>query len=270
MAFKEHSEFQPPSSPDATIWRYMDLAKFLSLVDRSALFFVRVDKLSDADPFEGYYTTANVEADNIRFEDMPQEWRERTNIRDEQAFRMLLQSNKRIREIAKADRQVSFVSSWHAQEHESAAMWNLYVKSQEGIAVQSTYQRLVDSLQGYEEFEVYIGMVRYIDYNNDFIPLGNALLPYIHKRKSFEHERELRALIWTPQHGKNMIGDPLQNKFRDKSGLYVPVDIERLIKCVYVAPTAPRWIAELVTSVIQKFDVKKDVVQSDLASTPVY
>jgi hypothetical protein len=56
MAFKEHPEFAPPSSPDATIWRYMDFATFLSLLDRSALFFVRLDKLAEVDPFEGYYT----------------------------------------------------------------------------------------------------------------------------------------------------------------------------------------------------------------------
>jgi hypothetical protein len=90
------------------------------------------------------------------------------------------------------------------------------------------------------------------------------------KRKSYEHERELRALIWTPQHGKNAIGDPLVNKFRDLAGLYVPIELEQLITRVYVAPTAPPWIAELLTSVVEKYKLKKVVVQSDLASTPVY
>jgi hypothetical protein len=169
MAFKEHPEFPPPSNPDATIWRYMDLAKFLSLLDRSALFFVRLDKLAEVDPFEGYYTAVNVQADNVRFEEMPEEWRERTGIRDEQTFRMIIEMNKRSRELVKNDRQTTFVSSWHAQEHESAAMWNLYVRSQEGIAVQSTYQRLVNSLAGYGEFEIFIGMMRYIDYQAEFI-----------------------------------------------------------------------------------------------------
>src|SRR5438128_9116768 len=47
--------------------------------------------------------------------------------------------------------------------------------------------------------------------------------PIMYKRKSFEHERELRAAIWTLEHGKNNWG--LDNKFKDVSGLYVPVDI---------------------------------------------
>jgi hypothetical protein len=61
----------------------------------------------------------------------------------------------------------------------------------------------------------------------------------------------------------------LLNKFRDVFGLYVPIDLEELIARVYVAPTAPRWIIELLTSVVEKYKLKKEVVQSDLASTPV-
>ena len=74
----------------------MDLAKLLSLLEKSALFFVRIDKLASIDPFEGYYTTANIQADDIRFEDIPQEWRDRTNIKDEKTFQLIIDSNKRI------------------------------------------------------------------------------------------------------------------------------------------------------------------------------
>src|SRR5574340_1150825 len=123
MAFKEHPEFLPPPNPNATIWRYMDMAKFLSLIDKSALFFVRVDKLASQDPFEGFYTNANVQADNIQFSDMTEEWREQTDIKDEQTFRTIIESHKQIRQVVKAEREVTFVSAWHTQEHESAAMW---------------------------------------------------------------------------------------------------------------------------------------------------
>ena len=39
------SFFVAPGSLEARIWRYTDLAKFLSLFDRSGLFFPRLDKL---------------------------------------------------------------------------------------------------------------------------------------------------------------------------------------------------------------------------------
>ena len=38
---------------DTVLWRYMDFTKFVSLLEKSALFFPRADKLGD--PFEGYW-----------------------------------------------------------------------------------------------------------------------------------------------------------------------------------------------------------------------
>ncbi|MCU4716445.1 hypothetical protein OCE25_29900 [Bacillus cereus] len=43
-------------------------------------------------------------------------------------------------------------------EGESAAMWDLYVKSGEGIAVQTTFGRIKQSLDCREE-DIYIGKV---------------------------------------------------------------------------------------------------------------
>ena len=48
---------QPPGH--AVLWRYMDFTRFLSMLDKGALFFARVDKLGD--PFEGALPRANIE-----------------------------------------------------------------------------------------------------------------------------------------------------------------------------------------------------------------
>ena len=81
MPFKEHPEFLVPGSADAKIWRYMDLAKFLSLLDQRCLYFSRLDRLSEFDPFEGYYTHLNLAFDKFKFEDMPWEWKESSGIK---------------------------------------------------------------------------------------------------------------------------------------------------------------------------------------------
>lgn len=270
MPFKEHSEFLAPESPDAKIWRYMDLAKFLSLLDRRCLYFSRLDRLSEFDPFEGYYTNLNMVFDKLRFQDMSDEWKELSGIKDEQVFSFVIESNRRSRELVKYHRSITFVNSWHIKEHESAAMWKVYLSNNEGIAIQSTYQRLIESLASYNDFEIHVGRIRYIDYEKEVIPMGNLLSPFIYKRKSFEYEDELRALIWTPQHGKNDIQNPQGNKFANTSGLYVTVDIERLIDNILVAPSAPSWILEVIRSVTSKFGIAKAVIQSNLASTPIY
>lgn len=266
MPFKEHPEFSPPDSPNAKIWRYMDLAKFLSLLDRRCLFFSRLDRLSEFDPFEGHFTRMNVALDGTKFEDMSEEWREAYGVKDEKTFSAMIDASKLGREyIVKYHRPETFVNSWHIKEHESAAMWKVYLTNNEGIAVQSTYQRLIESLTSYNEFDVYVGKIKYINYENEVIPRHSILSPFMRKRKSFEYEDELRALIWTPQYGKN---DLANNKFANAHGLEVAVDIERLIENIFVAPSAPSWILDVIRSVTKKFGIGKIVTQSSLASSP--
>ena len=117
------------------------------------------------------------------------------------------------------------INCWHLNSHESAAMWVLYLKSNEGIAVQSTYRKLLDSLV--DEREIFIGKVNYIDYDNEIFLDRNALAPLVYKRKSFEHEREVRAIItnWP----KEPIG-PDSPTATIRSGIEVDVDLKVLIE----------------------------------------
>lgn len=51
-------------APDAKLWRYMDLAKFLSLLESCSLFFTRLDHFQD--PFEGALGTKKNEESGWR------------------------------------------------------------------------------------------------------------------------------------------------------------------------------------------------------------
>jgi hypothetical protein len=146
-------------------------------------------------------------------------------------------------------------------------MWSQYLRTQEGTAIRSSYKRLGESFARYQDFEIYVGMVKYIDYESDTIPWGNMLAPTMYKRKSFEHERERRAVIWTLEHGKNTWED---NKFKDVSGLYVTVDIPVLVERIFVAPTAASWVRALIDSLVRRFGYSIPVVQSSLADAVFY
>ena len=122
-------------------------------------------------------------------------------------------------------------------------------------------------MKQYEEFEVFIGEIKYLDYNNEAIPPGQLLFPLTTKRKSFEHEKELRALIWTLQHGKNNLKD---NKFASTLGLSVPINLDKLIESIYVSPTAPHWFLNLIKAITKRYEIDKPVIQSDLLSNPLY
>ena len=246
--YKEHPVFEKPKDKNANIWRYMDFTKFVDLLDKSALFFPRADKLGD--PFEGLFPKSNVKLRPEMYKgEIPQH-----------VF-------KQLGEFLKWIRKSTVINSWHLSEYESAAMWRLYLKSNEGIAIQSSYSRLRDSIKG-ENNDVYIGKVKYIDYEKDWMPESNLFYPFIYKRKSFEHEKELRALIQKIPRKKD--GDVNFNKDSFSDGLYVVSDLDTLIDQIYVAPTCQDWLFELVKSITNKYGYKKKVRRSSLDEVPVF
>jgi hypothetical protein len=242
--YKEHRDFEKPKER-ARIWRYMDFTKFVSLLDNKALFFPRADKLGD--PFEGSFSKANIP---IREEI----YRGENDLTTEE-----------VSEIYKSLPEFTAISCWHINWYESAAMWKLYLKSNEGIAIRSNFERLRNSLKD-KKNDIYIGKVKYIDYEKETVPEG-PLLCFMHKRKSFKHEAELRAII---QQKIPAVGVSKRSKRPLNNGLYVPVDLDILITRIYVAPTSPKWLVHLVESITNQYGLNKKVLQSDLDKEPFF
>jgi hypothetical protein len=116
--------------------------------------------------------------------------------------------------------------------------------------------------------------VRYIDFDAEWMDEGNTFYPYIHKQRSFEHERELRAVIQedlptttNPNTGEAKIhGVP-----NPEAGRTVEVSLDRLLEAVYVSPTTPIWFYDLVRAVTAKYGLlDKPVKRSILDEDPVY
>jgi len=126
------------------------------------------------------------------------------------------------------------VSCWHLNSHESEAMWKLYIKSEEGVAIQSTYRRLCESLSRCQG-EIFIGKVKYIDYATDQSNEPD-FWPLMHKRKSLTHEQEVRAITmdWPCLYGNGTFHASTIN-----NGVKVSVPLGTLIEKIYVAPNAP-------------------------------
>jgi len=145
--------FRLPDSKES-VWRYMSLDKFVSLLQRRALFFCRSDRFEDR--FEGSYprgasiedALAQMDVTFIGDPDLPK--------RRELAEQMLRSRRQ--------SREAFLVSCWHINEHESTAMWKLYAQSNNGIAIKSTVGKLKDSIQCPED--VLLGAVEYLDYDN--------------------------------------------------------------------------------------------------------
>lgn len=244
MANKEiHPCFEPPKNTDVKIWRYMDFTKYVSLLESRSLFFSRSDLFND--PYEGATSHLNALIRPKLYPKFPD--------------KLFTDSSK----FAEWVRQWTFINCWHMNAHESAAMWKLYARTNEAVAIQSTYQRLYSCVKD----NAYIGVVKYIDYEKEWLPEGNSFWPFVHKRKSFEHEMELRAVIQELPLHEDCISVGLQNH---EIGKLISIKPEDLITNVYVAPSAPEWFAILVQVVTKKFGFNFEVNQSLLSKKPVF
>jgi hypothetical protein len=146
-------------------------------------------------------------------------------------------------------------------------MWKLYIKSNEGIAIQSTTNGLKTCILD-KSFNVFIGQVEYLDYQLGIVPMPEDISPFLYKRKSFEHEREIRAIIQEFRYNKD--GSINYKKTRFDDGAYIPVDVNVLIDNVYLAPTSQKWVFKLVDSVLKKYGIRKKIQQSELEDIPVF
>ena len=245
-----HPAFVQPSDFSAKIWRYMDFAKFVSFLDSSNLYLARLDQMPD--PFEGSLSRAEYE----HWKDVAEEGERTGAIPDDWKGRYLdvLLAN------ARRTRRACYVSCWHMSDNESDAMWKLYAPSGLGVAIQSTYQRLVEVLPDKLHSGCFVGMVAYADHHREKMPEGNAFYPVMHKRRAFEHEKEVRAVGWIADPGFWVDPDQAANPL----GIEVPVAVDRLIESVFVSPAAPSWFAATVRSVVRKYGFKTPVMQSEL------
>lgn len=265
--YTEHPAFKLKHPDNAKIWRYIDFTKFYSLLEKNALHFARSDLLSDK--FEGSLSSA---PQQVKMEPLPPDvYRSHLGV----DYESYLKLDHRTAECL---RRSVYICSFHLNEYESAAMWKLFLNSNEGIAIQSTCKKLKDCFSVDDKYSVRIGEVEYTDYNKDPIDISNGFKRYLHKRKSFEYEKELRAIVWDrDQLGKSLEGlNVASNKgeipsiYPFSEGLFVPVDIVTLIEKVFIAPTAPDWFADIVKSASGLFGYNFEIVRSSLDDDPVY
>lgn len=237
LMFYTHTISQPAA--DACLWRYMDFTKFVSMLDNQGLFFTRSTLLGD--PFEGSFSKQNLALRPVLPDEYPV-----------------------VGNLAEALRASVLVTCWHANQGESAAMWKLYSKTNESVAIQARFSSLKACLK---DTKAVLGEVHYVDYSKDWIPEGHILYPFFHKRKSFEHEREVRAVMLDDLAD----ADPdLWGAEHRNAGQWVTCDLNLLVENIYVSPTAPGWFRELVAKVSAKYGLNARVHQSTLDESPVY
>lgn len=219
-----------PDDPYTIIWKYLDLSKFLELLLSKQLFMSRSDKFEDQ--YEGTFSEPTFEE-----------------------IKKLAIDNPEFLNYYKTHREKVAVSSWHINEYESFAMWQIFTQNSEGLAIQSTIGRLQKALKPENNFDQYIGEVNYIDYKKEYIPFDDLFFPFLFKRKSFQYEREVR-----------IITDTSKSDIKLDEGLKINVDINQLIEKIYIHPKSENWYKKLVIELVERLGFDIEIEKSDLES----
>src|SRR5574343_146254 len=225
-----NSNITLPDDNDTIVWKYLDLSKFLDLLLSRQLFMSRSDKFEDQ--YEGTFSEPTYEE-----------------------IKKLSEHNPAFLKYYKSQREKVVVSSWHINEYESFAMWQIFTQNSEGLAIQSTIKRLQNALEVESNYKQYIGEVNYIDYKKEYIPFEDMFFPFLFKRKSFQYEREIRVIS-----DVSALGLEIDN------GLKIQIDINQLIEKVYIHPKSENWYKKLVIELVRKLGYDFEIEKSDLES----
>ena len=239
------TEYEIPED-SSVIWRYLDFAKFISLLKDKSLYMTRADKFEDE--FEGAVALLS---DKERYDEALKKYYDDVSEGTAPTDTIVKQSHK----AGVLLRSNSYVNCWCEGVHESMAMWRLYAAFHEpkGVAIKSTVGRLRQAIGRAVE----IGRIGYIDYTKTWLNPNEALW---RKRLSFEYEHEVRVRI-TPKEG--LSDNPPEF-------LTLDVDLDQLIDSVYISPMSEPWFKDVVDDVMQKYGIKKAVFHSGLDSKALY
>jgi len=225
------------------VWRYLDISKLIDLLSRKSIFLSRLDL--HGDQHEGTITKLNLIERKIQFKTLG-----------------LSKTYPSMEEVAKKANKTTFINCWYLDNHESEAMWKIYCPDNKGVAIQTTYRKLIKSIN-YDD-SLYIGQITYVDYENEYFPSGNSFYPVMHKRKAFQYEKEVRIVK-----SESLKYHSIHSE-EPPAGIYCPFNIEEFIENIYVNPYSQSWYFEVIKDLIEKYNYKININWSTMKVAPYY
>lgn len=233
------------------IWRYMDLAKFIALLSNRALYFTSASKFND--PYEFFipeiYTK---EIKNKRIEFITKCFENNKKIIEKNkiinpngyndAINLMYKrlqidiENINNNTTEKEVRKKFGVSCWHINEYENEALWKIYTNQGQGIAIETSVEKLEQSLQFHRK--ITFDKVRYEDFNTSIFEKNYENYWLYIKRKAFEYENEFRAVAL------------LDENYFEK-GCYINSDLDILIEKIHIAPLMPKYLLDSIRYLCQ-------------------
>ncbi|MFH1514140.1 MAG: hypothetical protein ABIG42_01640 [bacterium] len=240
---KIHGFEEPEGNP--IIWCYMNLTKFIHLIQTNSLYSTTLSTLEDEDEGSPLGTY---------------EWNQEIN---KWSF-YLKNRQKDFKDLALEIPHSYMVNCWTRRDKESDLLWKRFCSNGLGVAIQSKLQDLRDAFAGTKQ-DVNIGKVKYIDYKNPEEQVSGFLMAkqVCLKRRKFKDEKELRAVI---KDNDILLGNkPIKQA---QSGRLIEVNLEKLINSVYLSPHAEIWELEVIRALINRYNLNLPVEMSTTNVSP--
>ncbi len=220
---------------DAILWRYMDIAKFISMLEQNAIWLARADTFGDK--HEGRFPNEMREYINKAYEGFGQS--DNSPVKDANDFQDYLIKN-------------TFISCWHHNLEENMVMWEIYGKDKNAIAIQTTVENIASNIDA-SLLSGHSLILKDVMYKNaDEIP-GVLLYEdcFFRKRNHFSFEKEVRINLDTYSRANPTKNTPYGHK--------LPVFLNGLIDKVLVHPDSSEWFFDSVNSVTGKYKLHAPV-----------
>jgi len=259
--YKANDEFLTPD--DTTpIWRYMNYATFMAMLERQALYFAACSQFQDR--FEG----------SLPKENAAERMRQLTHLMQSEpsGARSLVEVEKEVGDSWYRDREFVAANCWYldkTNQGESDAMWRLYVGDAPGVAIRSTVESLKKAIMA-DNHDVFIGEVQYINYETGRFVQRSEFSRFLRKRIAFEHEHELRAMVKIETRAQsNERFDYAQREPLFAGGIDVRIDLQTLIHQIRTSPGA-EWLCNLTLDVTQRYGLHVNVTYTQLDNDPIF
>lgn len=227
MPYKHHSFLESPS-PNQIFWRYMDVPKFISLLQNRGLYFPSLRQLTNDDPWEGLPSKLN-------FNSLHSAQNEKSKLLELQKKSFL------------DSRNAFFVNCWHMNDGESDCQWKIYGAGYSSLAIVSDFKQVCNAF--IDKREVLGSPMIYYHPHTQYTSNYVLHQPFL-KRKAFDHEKEFRFVHWDHE----SLSD----------GILIEIDIETLIERIVISPLSPSWFVDVITSLIKDYGFNLKVCKSDL------
>jgi hypothetical protein len=240
MPFATYPNIITPSD-DTVLWRYIAFNRLQQYLKNEQLWFARLDEFDD--PLEGTLTDGEIWFD-------PPTDGHPLQLRDATAD-----------PIAQMMRHTAYVQCW-CMGAESMAMWDLYGKTQDSVAVTTTVGQLKHQLSK-DTRSVYMAEVEYVDWSESRI-LKGVFDPVLRKVQGYEHESEMRLFFWNVA---GITADGIYHPDQTPQGLTFSVNPKEMIDAIWIGPRDAARTQSMVEALIAQYKLDVPIRVSSKMST---